>query len=287
MLKKLFVFCQHIIPHHLLSRFVGYFANCRTKWFKNLLIGWFIRHYRVDMSLAREPDPTKYATFNDFFTRQLDLSKRKIETGASSIISPVDGFVSQFGKIENNQLIQAKGISYSLDKLLGGVGDNQFKNGEFITIYLSPRDYHRVHMPISGKLLSMKYIPGKLFSVNETTTEAVDGLFTKNERMIAEFETEIGKVAVIMVGAMLVASINTSWAGKVTPNRQKIISHQNYKQEAITLKQADEIGYFELGSTVILLFPENTISWQDKLSANSPILMGERVSDINEVVFLE
>ncbi len=281
MLKKLFIFCQYIVPQHALSRVIGFFANCRTKWFKNLLIGWFIKHYGVDMSLAKELDYKKYATFNKFFTRELDLSKRDIQAGGSSIISPVDGVISQFGRIENDQLMQAKGASYSLDKLLGGEGGKQYANGEFITIYLSPRDYHRVHMPLSGKLLSMKYIPGKLFSVNAATTEAVDGLFTKNERIVCEFQTVIGNVAVIMVGAMLVASIHTAWAGKVAPNQSTDIQHFSYQQDDLILKQTEEMGYFELGSTVILLFPENTIKWIDKLALNSSILMGALVARIS------
>ncbi len=244
------------------------------------MIRWFIRRYRVDMSAAREPDPKKYATFNDFFTRHLDLSKRQIEKCPTSIISPVDGKISQFGRIENDQLIQAKGVSYTLDRLLGGNESGQYRNGEFMTIYLSPRDYHRVHMPLYGKLLSMRYIPGKLFSVNTATTEAVDGLFTKNERIVCEFQTEIGKVAVIMVGAMLVASINTVWSGKITPNRQTNISHQNYEDKKISLKQAEEMGHFEMGSTVILLFPENSIQWSGKLQNDTSILMGSLIANI-------
>lgn len=281
MLKKLFVFCQYIIPQHLLSRLLGFLANCHWIWFKNRLISWFIRHYQVDMSLAEEPDCQRYATFNEFFTRALDLSKRHIEASDSSIISPVDGVISQFGQIQNDQLIQAKGIYYSLNQLLGDTNNRCYLNGEFITIYLSPRDYHRVHMPLSGKLLSMKYIPGKLFSVNTSTTETIDRLFTKNERMIAEFETAIGKVAVIMVGAMIVASIHTAWSGKVTPNRWQIIQDFSYeKKDEILLKQADEMGYFELGSTVILLFPENSIEWVDQLKLDISVSMGNLIARI-------
>lgn len=269
MLKKLFAFFQYIIPHHALSRFIGFFANCRTKWVKNWLINWFINRYQVDMNLALETDFTKYATFNDFFTRKLDLSKRQVDTLPNSIISPADGKISQFGHIQKDQLIQAKGINYSLENLLGGKGTEQFQNGEFMTIYLSPRDYHRVHMPIDGELLSMHYIPGRLFSVNETTAETVSGLFTRNERLICYFKTEIGVLAVIMVGAMIVAGIHTSWHGKITPNNHSKIQSWEYKNKSF--KQADEMGYFELGSTVILLFPKDSIKWSGELSTGMPI----------------
>lgn len=278
MLKKLFIFFQYIIPQHLLSRLVGYLANCRCPWFKNSLIKWFIWHYRVDMSVALEPNPKAYSTFNNFFIRELDLTKRQINRSARSTLSPVDGKVSQFGHIMKDQMIQAKDVFYSLKQLMGGVDINKFINGEFITLYLSPRDYHRVHMPMRGELISMHYVPGRLFSVNSTTAEAVPGLFARNERLICLFDTEVGEIALILVGAMIVASINTVWSGRVVPSTLMEVSHWGYPSGKVILDQACQMGHFELGSTVIMLFPERSIQWDNNLKLGGSVKMGERIA---------
>lgn len=259
---------QSLLPQHSLSRFAGWIANCKQTWIKNRLIFGFIRHYNVDMTLALEENPEHYINFNHFFTRSLKPEKRPISTNARDIISPVDGIISQIGDIKENQLIQAKKINYNLQALLGGSAKlaAQFQGGQFATFYLAPQDYHRVHIPYSGELKEMLYVPGRLFSVNAQTTTELPNLFVRNERVITLFSTPIGPMAVILVGAMLVGSINTPWEGIIAPAPNQHIYHWHYLDNKVSLRKGEEVGQFQLGSTVIILFTPNRIKWLAELS---------------------
>jgi len=280
--KTLFILLQYIIPQHLLSRLAGKLADCTTPWIKNPFIEWFIKKYNVDMSLALEEEPRNYANFNAFFTRALKDGARPVAEGENVIVSPADGAISQLGAIHGDQVFQAKGQHYDLQKLLGGDKTQAalFKNGSFATVYLSPRDYHRVHMPIDGKLTAMTYVPGDLFSVNQVTAENVSELFARNERLIAYFDTPAGPMAMILVGAMIVAGIETVWAGQVAPP-PRMISRTDYAtaHSDIVLKKGDEMGRFKLGSTVILLFGKDAIQFDAALQAGSAVKMGEPMGE--------
>lgn len=259
---------QSLLPQHSLSRFAGWIANCKQTWIKNRLIFGFIRHYNVDMTLALEENPEHYINFNHFFTRSLKPEKRPISTNIRDIISPVDGTISQIGDIKENQLIQAKKINYNLQALLGGSAKlaAQFHGGQFATFYLAPQDYHRVHIPYSGELKEMLYVPGRLFSVNAETTTELPNLFVRNERVIILFSTPVGPMAVILVGAMLVGSINSPWEGIIAPAPNRHIYHWHYLDNKVSLRKGEEVGQFQLGSTVIILFTPNRIKWLAELS---------------------
>lgn len=302
MKSTLFIFFQYIIPQKLLSSLAGYFAECTTPWFKKRFIHWFIKRYNVDMSIAENPDPDSYQHFNDFFTRPLAEGQRPIDAAKDSIVSPADGCISQLGEIKYGRVFQAKGQEYSLQELIGGSNAlaAPFKNGQFATVYLSPKDYHRVHMPIAGTLTQMLHVPGDLFSVNETTANNVPRLFARNERVVCIFETELGPMAVILVGAMIVASIETPWAGLITPVNKQVRSwhyplnkspstdspsinnsstdNPSTAKESFTpiyLKKGEEMGRFKLGSTAIVLFGDDVMDWNENLEAQSPVMMGQ------------
>ena len=281
MKDRLFILSQYLLPHHLLSRLIGCAAECRAGWFKNRLIGWFAKQYQVNMSEAQVEDLNAFAHFNDFFTRALKEGARPLDNTPNAILCPADGAVSQLGKIEQGRVFQAKGHSYSVIELLGG--DSQraaaFMGGNFATIYLSPKDYHRVHMPLTGTLREMIYVPGRLFSVNQTTAENVPELFARNERVVCLFDTERGPMAVVLVGAMIVASIETVWAGLVTPPKRalKTFRYDEAARAPITLEKGAEMGRFKLGSTAIVLFGPEQVQWAETLEANSPVQMGQRL----------
>lgn len=283
MKDRLFILSQYLLPHHLLSRLIGCAAECKTAWFKNRLIGWFAKQYQVNMSETQVEDLNAFAHFNDFFTRALKEGARPLDRTPNAVLCPADGAVSQLGKVEQGRVFQAKGHSYSVIELLGG--DSQraaaFMGGEFATIYLSPKDYHRVHMPLTGTLREMVYVPGRLFSVNQTTAENVPELFARNERVVCLFDTERGPMAVVLVGAMIVASIETVWAGLVTPPKRtlKTFSYDEAARAPITLEKGAEMGRFKLGSTAIVLFGPEQVQWADTLTANSPVQMGQRLGD--------
>lgn len=272
-----FIVLQHLLPQHLLSRLVGYLAQCEIPWLKNALIKLFIRHYGVDMSEALQPDPERYANFNAFFTRTLREGARPIATGESEIACPVDGAISQLGRISERRVFQAKGRDYSLDQLLGEDPELSalFANGDFATIYLSPRDYHRVHMPVDGELRQSTYIPGALFSVNHTTAQGVDCLFARNERLVTVFDTPAGPMAVILVGAMIVAGIETVWGGQVTPPVRRMTTQRYPQRETVHLKRGEEMGRFKLGSTVILLFGPQRVAWGEQFAPLRQTRLGE------------
>ncbi|MBO6753390.1 MULTISPECIES: archaetidylserine decarboxylase [Spongiibacter] len=273
-----FIILQYLLPQHLLSRLVGKLAECRLPWLKNLLIRRFITQYKVDMSEAVDSAPEAYANFNAFFTRALKDGARPIAD--APVVCPADGAISQLGEINRGRIFQAKGQDYSLQTLLGDdkALTAEFDGGSFATIYLSPRDYHRVHMPVDGTLRSMTYVPGKLFSVNTTTAENVRSLFARNERAICVFDTEFGPMAMILVGAMIVAGIETVWDGQVAPPPRQLTT-RSYPQEAPTLKKGEEMGRFKLGSTVILLFGKDKIDWLDKFEALTPTRLGEALAE--------
>ncbi|OUS12382.1 phosphatidylserine decarboxylase [Gammaproteobacteria bacterium 53_120_T64] len=269
----LFCLFQKVIPQHKLSRLIGKFAEAKTPWLKNTLINQAIRTYNIDLSIAERETPEQYATFNDFFTRSLKPDARPICRQADAIVSPADGILSQFGSINNDQFIQAKGQTYTTRRLLGNDESlaTEFSGGSFATIYLSPRDYHRVHMPWGGKLLETRYIPGKLFSVNQTTANGIPELFARNERLICIFETSRGKMAVILVGAILVAGIETRWQNYYPPASH---AHVKFSTQEMNFDTGEEIGRFKFGSTVVLLFNES-LAFSKQLAGGDNVLMGE------------
>lgn len=281
-LNDLFVYSQYLAPQHLISRGAGKVAECEHPKFKNALISWFIKKYGVNMNEAERQSPEDFKHFNDFFTRALKADARSIDTDKASIISPVDGAISQLGSIKQGQIFQAKGQSFSLVELLGGDIERAqpFMGGDFATIYLSPKDYHRIHMPVTGTLKEMIYVPGKLFSVNPVTAENVPRLFARNERVVAIFDTELGPMAMVLVGAMIVASVETVWSGLVAPLKREVKSLRYDTNEEITLEKGAEMGRFKLGSTVVLAFPENKAQFIESLQAGSAVKMGETFGKI-------
>ena len=283
MKNHLFLALQYIIPQHLLSRFAGKLCDLKKPIkFKNWLIKSAIRRYKIDMSIAQSENLNDYPTFNAFFTRYLKADARPIASGDNLIVSPVDGAISQISNIYDTKLIQAKGINYSLWRLLAGDSElvKTFKNGCFTTIYLSPRDYHRIHMPITGTLEKCIYVPGHLFSVNPLTVYNVPDLFARNERLITIFQTALGKMALIFVGATLVAGIHTVFQGAVTPCKKRKIQTWDYTEQNLVFEKGQELGHFQFGSTVILLFPENSIEWSTQLHETSPVQLGQMIAKI-------
>lgn len=280
-LDKLKIQIQHLTPKHGLSRLVGKYAAARWGWLTQLFIRFFIWRYKVDMSEAIIENPSDYKTFNDFFTRYLKPEVRPFKaSGDKQFAHPVDGAMSQFGDIEDGRIFQAKGHYYSLTELVGGDprDAHPFRNGDFATVYLAPRDYHRIHMPWDGTLRKMIYVPGDLYSVNPMTAANVPNLFARNERVVAIFDSEFGKFAMVLVGATIVASIGTVWSGTVTPPRGPKVHSWEYPgsgDQAIHLKKGEEMGHFKLGSTVILLFPEDIIDFADDLKPLDTTRMGE------------
>ncbi len=275
-MSALFIRAQHLAPQHFLSKLTGRFADSRVPWLKRRLIERFIDTYNVDMAEAAEPADA-YPSFNAFFTRALKPGARPLGDAAQFVLSPADGAVSQVGEIRLGRIVQAKGRDYSVAELLGGKPDDaaRFEGGRFVTIYLSPRDYHRVHMPIDGALRSTCYIPGDLFSVNAVTADGVDRLFARNERLACLFDTPVGAVASVMVGAMIVAGIATVWEGRVAPHGDAVQTRAFTGEP--TLAAGDEMGRFYLGSTVVLLFEPSRIEWLPNLASGVSVRMGEAI----------
>ncbi|MBL1321142.1 MAG: phosphatidylserine decarboxylase [Methylophaga sp.] len=253
-------------------------ANSKVTWFKKAFIHFIVSRYKVNVSEAAETDLSTYSSFNDFFTRALRKGIRPIAGGDNIMTSPVDGAVSQIGAIQSGRIIQAKGRDYSVVELLGGDADlaQQFEQGQFATIYLSPKDYHRIHMPLTGKLKMMRYIPGKLFSVNPRTARAVPRLFARNERVITVFETEQGPIVMVLVGAIFVGSMETVWEGKITPPYSRDIKTWDYiGDDIVSLDKGQEMGRFNMGSTVVLLLPKSMQSFKPEFTTESIIKLGE------------
>ncbi len=274
------VFPQYLLPHHALSVMMSKLTHCQVVWWKNAFIKLIVRLYGVNLAEARHQSLDHYRSFNEFFTRELIENARPLSADPRSIACPADGAISQLGQIEQEQIFQAKGHHYSIDALLGGNSEHSrlFTNGSFATIYLSPKDYHRLHMPVSGTLKEMIHIPGRLFSVNDTTVAAVPGLFARNERVVCLFDTEIGPMALILVGAIFVSSIETVWHGVVTPPTISAPRSWRYQDQAITLEKGAEMGRFNMGSTIIVLFGEQQMAWASELAAGTPVRLGQTVA---------
>ncbi|GHD75973.1 archaetidylserine decarboxylase [Vogesella fluminis] len=278
MSDRLAVLLQYLLPKQALTAFAGRIANARGGERTTRLIRWFVRRYQVNMEEAANPDIASYDTFNAFFTRALRDGVRPQADAA--LTCPVDGAISQFGRIEQDQIFQAKGHRYSTTALLGGDATlaAQFANGQFATIYLSPRDYHRIHMPCDGTLQRMIYVPGALFSVNPTTARGVPGLFARNERVVCVFDTAFGPMVLTLVGATVVGSMATTWHGVVNPPRRGEVTEWSYAGQHITLKQGEEMGRFLLGSTVVLLFPQHGMAFNPAWAPAKPVRLGEAMS---------
>jgi phosphatidylserine decarboxylase len=266
---------QRLLPQRLLCRCIYRVARFRVGWIKTSLIAWFGRHYRIDMSEAELAHPEDYATFNEFFTRALKPGARPVDAGADSIVAPSDGTLTQIGTLERDRMLQAKGMTYSLTALLGedSPGVASFIDGSYATIYLAPRDYHRVHTPVAGRLLRARYIPGDRYSVNSATTHAVPGLFCRNERVVCWLETPYGNVAVVLVGALNVSSISITARGEIPSGS----AHTWRAPEPLQLRKGAELGRFNLGSTVIALFPRGAIRWDEGLAPGDGLRMGTRI----------
>ncbi|UTW45183.1 phosphatidylserine decarboxylase [bacterium SCSIO 12696] len=281
---ELFTALQRLVPQHTLSRLLAKLAESQTPWLKRMLIERFVAAYDINLEEALESDTEAYSSFNAFFTRQLKPNARPLNETPNTITSPADGTVSQVGYLDGEKLIQAKGKTFSASTLLASSSDARlFEQGAFTTIYLSPRDYHRVHIPVDGKLKHCRYVPGQLFSVNRATTTHIPNLFARNERLVCLFETPVGNVAVILVGAMLVAGIGTVWQPRYSPNPRGIIE-QPFDGEANTvLKKGDQLGHFDFGSTVIMLFEKDSIDWQVSLTSGTTVKMGEKLAEAASV----
>ena len=275
MSDRLAVLPQYLLPKQALTIFLGWGAKAKAGRFTTAVIRWFVGKYQVNMAEAGNPDINSYASFNEFFTRPLRVDARPLTDAA--LICPVDGAISQFGAIEKGQIFQAKAHNYSCTALVGGDSQlaGQFHDGSFATIYLSPRDYHRIHMPCNGRLTRMIYVPGTLFSVNPTTARGVPGLFARNERVVCVFETENGPFILTLVGATIVGSMATVWHGLVNPPRSKKVREWTYTDQNIVLKKGEEMGRFLLGSTVVLLFPKNSLKFNPNWQTEFPVQMGE------------
>ncbi|NQY27011.1 MAG: phosphatidylserine decarboxylase [Piscirickettsiaceae bacterium] len=276
---RLMTLPQYLIPHHRLSMLMYRLTRSKVVWFKTLFIRFIVKAYNVNTAEAAESDVNQFSSFNAFFTRKLRAGVRPI--AENGLVSPVDGAISQIGNIEQGRIIQAKGQDYSVLELLAGDESlaTQFENGQFTTIYLSPRDYHRIHMPVTGKLQKMTYIPGKLFSVSPRTARTVPNLFARNERVVTVFDTEQGPMVLVLVGAIFVGSMETVWQGLITPPYGKAIRQWNYDDaQAISLQKGEEMGRFNMGSTVIILLPEQADKFDLALEAGQAVVMGQAMT---------
>ena len=278
----LFVLLQKIIPKHLLTAIVYQLARIKTEFAKNFLIRQFVRLFSVDLTHVNQSVPDGFADFNAFFTRELADGARPVDERKNCIISPVDGTVSATGAVNAGTIFQAKGLNYSLDDLLATDLDTaaKFHNGAFATIYLAPYDYHRIHCPVDGTLVAANYLPGDLFSVNDATVSLLPNLFTRNERLVCHFETAIGPVALVMVGALNVGSISTPWSGTIRPRMSGVARTIDLQESGVStrLEKGDLLGWFNMGSTVILLLPPGTSKWPNHIASGQKVRMGEAIT---------
>ena len=278
MSDRLAVLPQYLLPKRALTVFAGWVAGGRWGWVTTAIIRRFIRRYLVNMAEAANPDRASYASFNDFFTRALKSGARPL--AAAPYVCPVDGAISQFGTIEREQIFQAKGHSYTTTALLGGQAElaQAFQDGHFATLYLAPKDYHRIHMPCEGTLTRMVHVPGDLFSVNPVTARGVPGLFARNERVICLFDTAHGPLALVLVGATIVGSMATVWHGVVNPPRPGTVREWRYAPGEVRLRQGEEMGRFLLGSTVVLLWPKASLEFNPAWAAERAVQVGEKMA---------
>ena len=281
MYEILFILFQYVVPKKFISKMIGVLARSEIVFIKNTFIKTFQMMYDVNMQEARNGDGSSYPSFNSFFVRSLKPECRPIDKNINSVISPVDGLVSQLGNVKSGKLIQAKGMYFNLLEFLGNNKPiyEKMKEGMFSTFYLSPKDYHRVHMPLDGKLREMIYLPGKLFSVNSTTSKRVKNLYSKNERLVCIFDTVRGPMVVVLVGAMIVSGITVNWEDENIFNKGKIqkLMYPTIGKGSVSLKKGDEVGRFMLGSTVVVCFGMNKIHWEDEISIGSVVKMGQSV----------
>jgi len=275
---RLAVLPQYLLPKQALTTLAGKFASARLGGLTTSVIRWFVGRYNVNMAEAANPDIASYTSFNDFFTRALKPGARPL--APADLICPVDGAISQFGPIAKDQVFQAKGHTYSTTALVGGdaAAAARFDNGHFATLYLSPRDYHRIHMPCAGELTRMVHVPGDLFSVNPTTARGVPGLFARNERVVCFFESAHGPFVLVLVGATIVGSMATVWHGQVNPPRTGVLRQWDYAKGQVSLQQGEEMGRFLLGSTVVMLFPQGPLQFNPQWSPTRPIQLGEAMA---------
>lgn len=275
----LFITLQHLLPQHLLTRCVGHLAASEQPLIKSLFIRQFARRYQIDMSEAAEPNLAAYPSFNAFFTRALKPGARPIDTAPDALVCPADGAISQLGTLDDDRLLQAKGHQYTVSELLADPSaSDTFRGGSFCTVYLSPRDYHRVHLPLAGTLRETRYVPGDLFSVNTVTADHVPNLFARNERLVCLFDTAHGPMALVLVGAMIVAGIETVWGGREAATATVRTS----RVANVHLKTGDEVGRFLLGSTAIVVLPAGLATWEPQLEAGSPVRMGTRLGTLHQ-----
>jgi phosphatidylserine decarboxylase len=281
MIDKLKAGLIALLPQHLISRITYRLSRCRIPFVKNNLIRIYLRLFDIDLEDVREKDPYAYASWNAFFTRALKEDARPIDTDEQAIVSPVDGTISQLGYLRQGAILQAKGHNYSVEALLGDEETGaDFHDGAFITLYLSPLDYHRIHMPCDGTLTRMLHIPGRLYSVAPHTVNNIEGIFARNERVVSLFDTPAGSMALALVGAINVGAIETCWAGLITPPAGKAITDTHYDaSEVINIRKGDEMGRFNLGSTVIVIFPRQSASWLEQLQPGDRVLMGQKIGN--------
>ena len=279
MIARLLASLQYLLPRRWATALVYRIARIRMPRIKNALIRGFVRMYDVNIDEVGADVPDDFRTFNDFFTRELSDGARSVDQDADSIVSPVDGTVSEAGKLNGNSILQAKGIEYSLDDLFAIDLENarEYSNGSFATIYLAPYNYHRVHMPIDGRLTAAHYVPGDLFSVNAATASLIPGLFTRNERLNLTFETDRGPATLIFVGALNVGSISTPWTGEIRPRKRGVVETMSLGDAPRDLSKGDLLGWFNMGSTVILLLPDGLAEWGETLMAGETLRMGEKI----------
>ena len=280
MSDRLAVLPQYLLPKGALTNFAGRVAGAKGGAMTTRLIRWFVGRYNVNMDEALDPDITHYTSFNDFFTRALRPDARPL--AQADYVCPVDGRISQFGSIDKDQIFQAKGHNFSTTALVGGDAAlaAQFEHGSFANLYLSPRDYHRIHMPCDGRLTRMIYVPGELFSVNPTTARGIPGLFARNERVVCVFDTANGPFVMTLVGATIVGSMATVWHGVVNPPRTGQVRDWSYANDNVVLKQGEELGRFLLGSTVVMLFPQGTINFNANWQPAGPVQLGEVMGNL-------
>ena len=283
MLARLFAYLQYILPKYWLTAIVYRIARIRHTGFKNFIITRFVKLYKVDTSDISLTLPDDFANFNEFFIRELRADARPVDANAQAIVSPVDGTVSQAGELRGDAILQAKGIEYSLDELLAINLDDAraFSAGHFATIYLAPYDYHRIHAPLAGELVSASYVPGDLFSVNTATAANIPGLFRRNERLVLNFNTATGPAAVILVGALNVGSISTPWSGEIRPRHSGVVENIDLGAKSVAVATGELLGWFNMGSTVILLLPKGACAWRENLTAGTTLRMGEAIGTLS------
>jgi len=284
MLAKLFAYLQYVLPKYWLTAVIYRLARVRTASVKNFLITRFVQLYDVETSEIKGKLPDDFATFNDFFIRELQDDARPVDRDKKTVVSPVDGIVSQAGSLQGDTILQAKGLDYSLDDLLATNLEEAraFADGTFATIYLAPYNYHRVHAPLAGTLLSASYVPGDLFSVNAATAANIRGLFGRNERLILNLATDRGPAAVILVGALNVGSITTPWTGEIRPRSSGVVENIELGDESTRLEKGDLLGWFNMGSTVIVLLPPGVCAWEDNVHAGGTLRMGEVIGRLTD-----